>query len=188
MKRLDLVVGPNGAGKSTFVEQTLGSVLPRSVYVNADVIAQQRWPGQAEQKSYEAARIAAATRDKLIDEGRPFIAETVFSHESKLGLVDRAQLAGFVVFLHVVLVPESLAVLRVAHRAAGGGHSVPEDKIRARYQRVWPLVAVAVSRADTTVYNTAAGTPAIVARFVSGVPVGVQRWPNWTPSALVRLT
>ena len=58
--RLDLVVGPNGAGKSTFVRLTLAAVLPRSVFVNADLIAQQRWPGEAEAYSYEAARIAAS--------------------------------------------------------------------------------------------------------------------------------
>ncbi|HEY5856689.1 MAG TPA: AAA family ATPase [Aldersonia sp.] len=188
MTRLDLVVGPNGAGKSTFVEQTLAPLLPRSVFVNADVIAQQRWPGQAEQKSYEAARIAAATRDKLIDDGRQFIAETVFSHGSKLDLIARAQHAGFAVVLHAILVPESLAVLRVARRAGAGGHSVPEAKIRARYQRLWPLVAVAISRTDqATVYDTAAGTPTIVAKFVAGVPVGAIRWPDWTPRALVAL-
>jgi len=40
MNRLDLVVGPNGAGKSTFVEFTLAPLLPKSVFVNADEIAQ----------------------------------------------------------------------------------------------------------------------------------------------------
>jgi predicted ABC-type ATPase len=43
VKRADLVVGPNGAGKSTFVALTLGPLLPRSVFVNADEIAKHRW-------------------------------------------------------------------------------------------------------------------------------------------------
>ncbi len=41
---------------------------------------------------------------------QPFIAETVFSHPSKLDLIDHAYAAGFTVFLHVMLVPEDLAV------------------------------------------------------------------------------
>jgi predicted ABC-type ATPase len=49
--RLDLVVGPNGAGKSTFVRLTLAPVLPRSSFVNADLIAQQRWPDDPETHS-----------------------------------------------------------------------------------------------------------------------------------------
>lgn len=80
MHRLDLVVGPNGAGKSTFVAFTLGPLLPGSPFVNADDIARQRWPADAERHSYEAARIAAATRTALIRAGQSFIAETVFSH------------------------------------------------------------------------------------------------------------
>ena len=42
--RLDLVVGPNGAGKSTFVELVLAPNRPNVTFVNADVIAAQRWP------------------------------------------------------------------------------------------------------------------------------------------------
>ncbi|WP_068160417.1 zeta toxin family protein [Rhodococcus phenolicus] len=188
MRRLDLIVGPNGAGKSTFVELTLAPLLPRSVFVNADVIARQRWPDRAEEMSYEAAQLAAAARDRLLEQGRSFIAETVFSHESKLELIDRAQAGGFTVVLHVMLVPEALSVLRVAHRVEAGGHSVPEDKIRSRYRRLWPLVVEAIRRADqATVYDTASGTPAAVARFAAGVPVGMIRWPGWAPSALTEL-
>ncbi|WP_207837312.1 AAA family ATPase [Williamsia soli] len=185
MKRLDLVIGPNGSGKSTFVERGLAPILPGSVFVNADVIARQKWPDDAEAKSYEAAQAAAATRDALIVAGRSFIAETVFSHPSKLDLISRAQSKGFVVVVHVLLVPESLAVLRVSHRVAAGGHSVPEAKIRERYARLWPLVATAISSSEqATVYDTAGGTPTIVARFAGGSPVGAISWPAWTPTAL----
>lgn len=186
MRRLDLVIGPNGAGKSTFVECTLAPLLPTSPFVNADLIARQRWPDEAEARSYQAARIAADTRDRLIAGGRSFIAETVFSHESKLELIDHAHEAGYFVVLHILLVPESIAVLRVGHRHAAGGHSVPEEKIRARYRRLWPLANQAVYRADeATVYNSAAGpAPTIAAEFTAGVLVGAARWPEWTPPEL----
>ncbi|HEY9265883.1 MAG TPA: zeta toxin family protein, partial [Mycobacterium sp.] len=124
MKRLDLVVGSNGAGKSTFIELTLAPLLPRSVYVNADEIAKRRWPDDPVGHSYEAARIAADTRAKLIELGESFIAETVFSHPSKLELVDAAHTAGYTVILHAVMIPENLAVLRVQHRVLAGGHDV----------------------------------------------------------------
>src|SRR3984957_6676069 len=75
MKRLDLVVGPNGAGKSTFVELTLAPLLPGSAFVNADEIAKQRWPDDPASHAYQAARVAAATRAKLIELGKSFIAE-----------------------------------------------------------------------------------------------------------------
>ena len=122
MKRLDLVVGPNGAGKSTFVELTLAPLLPGSSFVNADEIAKQRWPKDPASRAYQAARVAAETRAKLIELGASFIAETVFSHPSKLGLVDAARAAEYTIVLHVLLIPEELAVERVRHRVSTGGH------------------------------------------------------------------
>jgi predicted ABC-type ATPase len=187
MIRLDLVVGPNGAGKSTFVAFTLAPALPPGVpFVNADEIARQRWPEDAQAHSYEAARVAARTRAALIDARQPFIAETVFSHPSKLELIDDAHCAGYTVFLHVLLVPEELAVRRVQLRVEAGGHSVPEPKIRQRYGRLWPLVTAAMVRADaTTVYdNTHIEGPRIVARLLAGMSVAAFSWPAWTPSPL----
>lgn len=184
--RLDLVVGPNGAGKSTFVRLTLAPVLPHATFVNADLIAQQRWPDDPETHSYEAARIAARTRKALIARREPFIAETVFSHPSKLDLPREAAAAGYYRAVHVVLVPEAVAVARVAARVVAGGHTVPEDKVRGRYQRLWPLVAEAIVLADTaTVYdNSQRKGPSVVADFSHGFVVGKPLWPDWTPEAL----
>jgi predicted ABC-type ATPase len=186
MNRLDLVVGPNGAGKSTFVEFTLAPLLPRSVFVNADEIARRRWPSEPAVHAYEAARVAAATRARLIELRRSFIAETVFSHPSKLDLIDAAHAADYTVVLHVLIIPEQLAVQRVKYRVSAGGHDVPEDKVRQRFQRLWPLVAAAILRCDSaTVYdNSAPKGPRIVAQMSSGDPIGSARWPAWAPPEL----
>lgn len=186
MRRADLIVGPNGAGKSTFVALTLAPLLPRSVFVNADEIAKQRWPDDPQSHSYDAARVAAETRGRLIALGRSFIAETVFSHPSKLDLIRSARTADFTVVLHIVLIPEQLAVERVKRRVLAGGHDVPEDKIRERYHRLWPLVATAATLADTaTVYdNSRREGPRIVARISGGSIVGAPAWPTWTPEPL----
>jgi predicted ABC-type ATPase len=184
--RLDLVVGPNGAGKSTFVELVLAPLRPGVTFVTADVIAAQRWPEDPQGHSYEAARLAARTRGRLLELHEPFIAETVFSHPSKLDLLDEAASAGYAVAVHALLVPEELAVRRVAFRVADGGHDVPEPKIRARYQRLWPLVAAAITRADTAHVwdNSRHDGPVEVGLFATGMPIGACRWPAWTPSAL----
>lgn len=184
--RLDLVVGPNGAGKSTFVELVLSRERPGVAFVNADVIAAQRWPHDPQSHAYEAARVADATRMALIVGREPFIAETVFSHPSKLELVRQAAAAGYYVALHVVMVPEALSVARVSARVAAGGHPVPVDKIRERHRRLWDLVARAIGSADTaTCYDNAHRRgPRVVALFVGGFPVGSPTWPPWAPAAL----
>jgi predicted ABC-type ATPase len=186
VNRLDLVVGPNGAGKSTFVALTLAPLLPGSVFVNADEIARSRWPAEPVSHAYDAARVAADTRARLIELRRPFIAETVFSHPSKLDLIANAHSGGYTVILHVLLIPEELAVQRVKHRVRAGGHDVPESKIRERHRRLWKLVAQAVTLADTaTVYdNSAVSGPRIVAQFSGGQVVGAPTWPLWTPQVL----
>lgn len=187
MTRLDVVAGPNGAGKSTFVSTVLAALLPGSVFVNADEIAKRRWPDDPEAHAYDAARIAADTRAKLIATRRPFIAETVFSHPSKLDLIRAARAAGYTVVVHVVLVPEGLAVERVRLRVEAGGHAVPEVKIRERYRRLWGLVAAAIAESDSAmVYDNSAGIgPRIVATMTAGQIIGSPSWPAWTPPALL---
>jgi len=186
VNRLDLVVGPNGAGKTTFVELTLAPLLRDSVFVNADEIARQRWPRDPESHAYDAARIAADTRFALIERGASFIAETVFSHPSKLELVAAAKAAGYTVVLHVLMIPEDLAVERVLHRVAAGGHAVPPDKIRERHRRLWSVVADAVPRCDgVTVYDGSGSRgPRIVAQISGGDVIGSPSWPDWAPRLL----
>lgn len=182
-----MVVGPNGAGKTTFVKAFLALELPGYVYVNADEIAKARWPADSDAHAYEAAQVAAETRAYLIAGGRSFIAETVFSHRSKLDLIRSARGAGYQVVLHAMLVPEELAVKRVAYRVQAGGHDVPERKIRERYHRLWRLVAQAVSLADRAVLydNSPRAGPVKIADFFGGLPIGAATWPEWAPEPMV---
>ena len=190
MSRLDLIVGPNGAGKSTFVrEYLLPSLPPGTLSVDADGIAKARWPRAEAEHSYEAARIAADTRDRLLTLRQPFVAETVFSHPSKLDLIDNALAAGYTVALHVIVVPLVISQHRVPLRVAHGGHHVPPEKIAGRYTRLWPLVADAIGRADTAgVWDNSGRRPVKVAEFIGGLPVSPPRWPVWTPTPLAALT
>jgi predicted ABC-type ATPase len=185
---LHLLGGPNGSGKSTFVDRVLTPVthLP---FVNADLIAAERWPDRPIAHAYDAARAAAAERQRFLTNRASFIAETVFSHPSKVDLVTQAIGLGYVVHLHVMLVPVELSVSRVAERVRRGGHEVPEAKIRERYERLWPLVAEARATADRTSFydNSGARTPfRVVATYERGREVGTPQWPRWAPTVFVR--
>lgn len=110
----------------------------------------------------------------------------MFSHRSKLDLIAAAHAADYVVVLHVLLIPEERAVLRVKYRVAAGGHDVPETKIRERHRRLWAIVADAMALSDTaTVYdNSRLAGPRIVAQFSGGDVIGIPSWPTWTPEVL----
>src|SRR3954471_18269261 len=183
---LHLVAGPNGSGKTTLVTEVLRPVthLP---FVNADVIAAETWPDAPADPAYEASAAAARERERLISARSSFITETVFSHPSKLALIELAQRAGYRVELHVVLLPEQTTVERVRYRVRTGGHRVPVAKIRRRYRRLWPLVARARDLADVTyVYdNSLAAAPLrLVAQYEHGRPVGATALPGWAPAEL----
>ena len=183
MPVLHVVAGPNGSGKTTFCTRILIPAT-RLPFVNADEIARARWPGQEERHGHDAARAAEQARDRLIAGRKSFIAETVFSHPSKLDLLARATKAGYLVTLHLVLVPEDLAVARVRLRAEQGGHTVPIAKVRARYRRLWPLLRKAASTADEAVAydNSRAARPfRVVARLRNGQPEPMAEWPPWSP-------
>ncbi|MDT0203481.1 zeta toxin family protein [Nocardioides sp. AE5] len=157
--------------------------------MNAALIATQRWPGQELEHAYDASRAAAEERQDLMLKRRSFITETVFSHPSKVDLVASATALGYLVHLHVILVPPVLPVRRVAFRVDQGGHDVPEEKIRKRYARLWGLVAQARTMADrTTVYdNSSASAPfRRVAAYERGRLIGAPTWPAWTPEPLLR--
>lgn len=185
---LHVLAGPNGSGKSTFVARVLQPVthLP---FVNADEIAAERWPGAELEHAYQASRAAADLRRRMLARGESFITETVFSHHSKVALVTQAVALGYLVNLHVMLVPADLAVARVAERVRRGGHQVPEAKIRERYARLLNLIVEARALADRSTFydNSRAKMPfRVVATYERGRLVGEADWPAWTPTVLTR--
>ncbi len=152
------------------------------------MIAPRKWPDAESEHAYDAGREAAQQRNKLIAVGASFISETVFSHPSKIELVEQAAAHGYLVTLHVILIPEETTVHRVGYRASRGGHGVPGAKIRGRYARLWAHVAAARAVADRTRFydNSKASSPfRLVAVYEHGVEAGESQWPKWTPPALL---
>jgi len=181
-----LLAGPNGAGKSTFVAELIGPVTGLR-FINADEIAAQTWPGREVDHAYEAADLATRERQRAIESRESFITETVFSHDSKLDLIREATAAGYHVTLHIVVIPEALALARVQNRVEQGGHDVPEDKITGRFARLWGHLRDAIDLAEeTVVYDNSRAGHAFrrIASFSQGRLVGTADWPAWTPDQL----
>lgn len=119
--------GPNGSGKSTITS----AVSPIGEYINADDI--KKVIGCTD---LEAAQMAEAKRNKCLEDKRDFTFETVLSTERNLNLLKKAKEKGYFIKSFFVLTNSpDVNVNRVRIRVATGGHDVPEDKIRARYER-----------------------------------------------------
>jgi predicted ABC-type ATPase len=148
-----LLAGPNGAGKSTLFRALVasGTIEQEVEFVNADLYERDHLQHIADlQKRSEVARVwADGRRDELLQAGQGFASETVFSHDSKLSLISRAQTLGFSVVLYVVSVDDPLRLLtRVNQRVEEGGHNVPAERILQRYPRTMVNLKLAVRLAD----------------------------------------
>ena len=149
-----LLAGPNGAGKSTLYRSLVrtGLIDPAIEFVNADLFEASHLTHitDPQERSLAARDWADRRRTHLLSQRQTFVSETVFSHESKLKLLDNAIACGFYVTLFVVALdnPEQL-LLRVKQRIAEGGHSVPPERVLARYPRTLANLSVAVYKAHT---------------------------------------
>ena len=93
--------------------------------------------------------LADYLRKKLLKEKERFSFETVFSHKSKLVIMQEAKELGYKVYLYFVSTESpDINIARVASRVAQGGHDVPEDKIVSRYNRSLDFLYEACQIAD----------------------------------------
>ena len=178
-----VIAGPDGAGKSTFYEAVLKPSV-NAPFINADIIQRDELKDPAVSAAYSAARIADARRDAALREQRSFITETTFSHPSKLELIDTAKAAGIrVATYHINVRSPELSVMRVATRVRRGGHDVPEDKIRERYERNQALIKQAVLQSDRAyVYDnsTLNRRASLAIKFRSGTVIEIgSQVPAW---------
>lgn len=196
-----IIAGPNGSGKTTLTRQLLADGFDLGRYINPDDIA-ATLDGAYDERVRRAQKIADELRDRFISEKRDFAFETVMSHESKLEVMRRARDAGFHLTLFFVATENPrINVERVEMRVRMGGHSVPHDRIIARYARTMSSLVDAMQIVDRAVpfdnsqlSNGLHPCAEIMMRRVSsGAPLSVSsarrlaRLPLWVKSALAHL-
>jgi predicted ABC-type ATPase len=146
---LTVLARSNGAGKSAFYARYLRALgLP---FVNADDIAKTLHPQDAGSMANEAMHAAGVVRADLVRRKASFCMETVLSdtQRSKLGFFREAQAAGYqLLFIWIRLDSAALSQARVRQRALRGGHSVPDEKLVARFPRTRANAIEALKLAD----------------------------------------
>lgn len=108
-------------------------------------------------------------RKKLLQAGKKFSFETVFSHPSKLEIMHEAKHKGYKVYLYFVSTesPE-INIYRVQVRKDKGGHDVPASKIRSRYDRALDLMFEASQLAyQAYFFDNSGEQPKLFAHFKS---------------------
>ena len=143
-----VIAGPNGSGKSSLTRHLLAQGFDFADYINPDDIAAEL-EGSYEERVRRAQAIADERRAEAIVARRNFSFETVFSHPSKLDVLDQARRAGYEVLLFFVAVDDpAINVERVKTRVHLGGHDVPADRVASRYRRTMAMLPDMLARVD----------------------------------------
>lgn len=133
--------------------------------------------------------VADFLRKKLLAERKKFSFETVFSHASKLTIMQQAKDAGYKVYLYFVSTESPrINQFRVEARTRKGGHDVPSDKIVSRYYRSLELLYDACQIAYQTYFfdNSEDGKELLLFGHFK-IEKGEKKWdpldqskvPNW---------
>ena len=131
-----VLAGPNGAGKSTAAASMLWSPLGVTEFVNADVIAQGLSGFNPEGAAMQAGRIMLARLKQLAAGRASFAFETTLASPNFAPWIAGLRQLGYAFNLYFLWLPTAdMAVERVAARVRSGGHHVPEETIRRRYDR-----------------------------------------------------
>src|SRR5207244_3856001 len=103
---------------------------------NADSIAAGLSPFQPETVAYQSARIMLTRVKELINEKTDFAFETTLTTKSYIPLLKKAKENKYkIVLFYYWLNSVELALKRIEDRVRKGGHDIPEDVVRRRFER-----------------------------------------------------
>jgi predicted ABC-type ATPase len=132
--KIVIIAGPNGAGKTTFALEFLPNEANCPTFINADLIAAGLSPFAPEAVSARAGRLMLEEIENRVNDRRSFAFETTLSGRTYLYKIRQWQEIGYHVKILFLSLPNvDVALARVAARVAQGGHNVPEDVIRRRF-------------------------------------------------------
>ncbi len=136
MNRIYIIAGPNGAGKTTASYTILPEIFECNEFVNADEIAKGISPFKPEKVALKAGRIMLERIDELINNNESFAFETTLATKSYVALIKEAKLKNYeIILLFLALDSQELALKRVKTRVKEGGHNIPEDVIKRRFEK-----------------------------------------------------
>jgi predicted ABC-type ATPase len=141
--------GPNGSGKSS----AYAKLKLEGVWINADELAKELTGTSDGRAAAMAAGRAALLRIReMIETRRSFIFETTLSSQQSINMMRDAQAAGFSVSLYYTILDSvERNIERVKQRVEAGGHDIPEDDIRRRYDGSLRKLSEALKIADEAV-------------------------------------
>ncbi|HZN39177.1 MAG TPA: AAA family ATPase [Planctomycetota bacterium] len=134
--RVLVLAGPNGAGKSTTSQQLVHDQLGIANFVNADTIARGLAAFEPERVAAAAGRIMLHRLRELAAARADFAFETNLASRTLAPWLTSLRASGYRLLLVFLWLPSAeAAITRVRCRVREGGHHVPDEIVRRRYER-----------------------------------------------------
>ncbi|MFH2044041.1 MAG: zeta toxin family protein [Pseudomonadota bacterium] len=164
-KKCYILAGPNGAGKTTFANEFLPIEAECLNFINADLIAQGLSPFQPEKMGVEAGRLMINHISECVRTNESFAFETTLSGRGYVQKINDWKKRDYEIIIYFLKLPSvEFALERVRLRVSRGGHDVPEETVRRRFERSWKNFNILYKPlADAwIVFDTSGKTPVVI--------------------------
>jgi predicted ABC-type ATPase len=169
--QLYIIAGPNGSGKTTFARKFLPDYAKCLEFVNVDLIAGGLSPFDPERAALKAGRIMLEQIHSLAGRGADFGFETTLSGKTYVKLLLGMKKSGYLVHIFFLWIPNvELAIERIKLRVRNGGHHIPDEVVRRRFNRsLLNFLLTYQPLADSwTIFDNSVGIPKMIAFSESG--------------------
>lgn len=164
---------------SSFIVKLSHSVPIEQIRIDRNILVL----GDIVPNSYITALIVEFLRTKLLSTHQSMSFESVMSHPSKIEFLEQARKAEYKTYLYFIATNNVLInISRVKARVRKGGHGVPENKIRERYERAIELLPSAIQASDRAyIFDNTSSQMKWIAEFTSGSlkELKIDEVPNW---------
>ena len=170
-KNVYIIAGPNGSGKTTFANKFLPDYAECPNFVNADLIAQGLSPFSPRTAAIKAGRLVLGQIHEFAEKGVDFGFETTLSGKSYVKLLKELREKGYKLHLFFLWIPgPQLALERIKERVSEGGHDIPAQDVRRRFNRsITNFLKLYQPLLDSwIIFNNAGVIPALIAKSKDG--------------------
>ncbi|MDR6726100.1 putative ABC-type ATPase [Paenibacillus amylolyticus] len=184
---MTVFAGTNGAGKSSMTRNYFNNNLGE--IIDPDAIAKTINPSHPESVSPSAGREAIKRVRECIQNGKSFSIETTLAGKNAIRQMEQAKKAGFEINLYYVgLKNVEYHIERVEMRVMSGGHHIPEEDIRRRYDRSIGNLPEAIKLSDRTfIFDNTLKIPRLVMEIEKGkVQTMSKDIPRWVKGAFLK--
>lgn len=150
MPKLTIIADPNGSGKSTLTRNIQSNLnIP---IIDPDAEARKINPSSPEIVAVAAGKMAIRLARNYLENNQSFAVETTLSGSTYIKMMQQAKQQGYEINLIFIGIDDvNLNIRRVAERVRNGGHNVPEEDIRRRYERSLANLPIALKLTDNAI-------------------------------------